>query len=170
MAKKTTSQKHAELKRLSADVKRNIYEMLRLTDEIMSDKAYVDKHGGESSLLAAIEQSEFSHFGGSPKLGTMLRAYRANPSLETWSEYDYNLRVMIDLATPERDRGEATRINWKSKCAELEERVQQLTAALEESQESNRALRSKCDELLQQIGEMRGRVKAVSESRMVGAI
>lgn len=134
MAKQTTSQKHAKLKTLSTQVKANIYEMLKLTDEILQDHEYVDSRGGELALMDEFEAKEFSHFGGNPSLHTMLKAYRANPDKGLWEEYGYNLRVMIDLCTPEREKSDKERINWKARCAELENKI----AALESE---NRTLR-----------------------------
>ena len=123
---KTTSQKHAELKKLSEQTQRNIYDMLRLADEILQDHEYVDQFGSEAELIEQMETTEFSHFGGQPSLGAMLRAYRFNPKRATWDEYSYNLRVMIDLATPEREPNTFERTNWKQRCAELEEQVKLL--------------------------------------------
>jgi len=101
MSPTTTSQKHAELKRLSKTVARNIYDMLRLADQVLQDNEYVDRFGGEPQLIEAMENDEFLHFGGNPSLSSMLRAYRANPVLKTWQEYRFNIRAMIDLAEPE---------------------------------------------------------------------
>jgi len=99
--RKTSSQKHAELKRLSRKAARNIYDMLRLADQILQDHEYVDRFGGEPQLIEAMENDEFLHFGGNPSLPSMLRAFRANPLLKTWQEYRFNVRAMIDLAEPE---------------------------------------------------------------------
>ena len=123
---KTTSQKHAELKKLSQQTQRNIYDMLRLTDEILQDHEYVDQFGSEAELIEQMEAVEFSHFGGQPSLGAMLRAYRLNPKRAIWEEYNYNLRVMIDLATPDRSPSTPARVNWKARCEELEEQVKLL--------------------------------------------
>jgi len=165
MASQTTSQKHAKLKSLAQQTQQNIYEMLRLVDEIMQDREYIDAHGGEGPLLDSFENHEFSHFGGSPSLSAMLRAYRHNPKKATWAEHAYNLRVMIDLATPEKDRGEAQRINWKARAAELEEEVKRLNIMLDEYRSTASDLRQRCDELTGANGELRGELKAVRRRR-----
>ena len=121
MAAQTTSQKHARLKQLSQQTQQNIYDMLRLVDEILQDREYIDQHGGEGPLLDSFENHEFSHFGGSPSLSSMLRAYRHNPKKAVWQEHAFNLRVMIDLATPEKDRGDVQRVNWKWELVEASE-------------------------------------------------
>ena len=96
--KKTTSQKHAELKGLAKQSARNIWDMLRLAVEILADLEYIDKFGGEGPMLDLLEAEEFIHFGGDPSLTAMLRAYRANPQLAKWQEYRFNVRAMIELA------------------------------------------------------------------------
>ena len=165
MPEKTTSQKHAELKKLSRQVQQNIYDMLKLVDEILQDREYIDQYGGEGPLLDAFENGEFSHFGGSPSLASMLRAYRHNPKKAVWQEHAFNLRVMIDLATPEKDRGDVQRVNWKARCAELEEDVKRLSAMLEEYRTTSADLRQRCDDLTAANGELRGELKAVRRRR-----
>lgn len=100
----TTSQKHAELKRLAKQAAQSIYDMLRIVTEILEDHEYVDRFGGEGAILDLIEKEEFIHFGGDPTLTAMLRAYRANPREATWKEYRYNIRAMIELAHEQEDR------------------------------------------------------------------
>lgn len=101
----TTSQKHAELKKLGKQARETIYDMLRLTTEILADHEYVDQFGGEVGLRDLLEAEEYVHFGGDPSLTAMLRAYRANPDEATWKEYRYNIRAMIELANEQEDRG-----------------------------------------------------------------
>jgi hypothetical protein len=150
--KTTTSQKHAELKRLGKQSQYNIYEMLRLTQQILDDHEYVDQFGGEGPLLEMLEKDEFAHFGGNPALATMLRAYRANPDRELWEKYRYNIRAMIDLAEPEKEKRESTRTNWKAEAEKLREDLARLTA-------ENAALREQVEDLLQANGELRGELK-----------
>ncbi len=156
---KTTSQKHAELKKLSTQTRDNIYGMLRLANEILSDHEYVDQFGSEAELIEQMEKNEFSHFGGQPSLGAMLRAYRANPKKATWAEYDYNLRVMIDLAAPAKERTEVERVNWKSRCAELTDRVEELEAMVKEYRTRVEELQSERDDLRETSSELRGQLK-----------
>jgi prefoldin subunit 5 len=165
MASQTTSKKHAKLKQLARQTQQNIFDMLRIVDEILQDREYVDQHGGEGPLLDSFENHEFSHFGGTPALSAMLRAYRHNPKKAIWQEHAFNLRVMIDLATPEKDRGEVQRINWKSRCAELEEEVKRLNIMLEEYRATANDLRQRCDELTGANGELRGELKATRRRR-----
>lgn len=150
----STSQKHAELKRLGKDTQQNIYTMLRLTQQILDDHDYVDQFGGEGPLLERMEQEEFAHFGGNPGLGAMLRAYRANPDKEVWETYRYNIRAMIDLASPSKERGESSRTNWKAKAEALEQELKLANAEKER-------LRHQVDELLQEVGHLRGRIEAM---------
>lgn len=96
----TSGQKRAELKRLAKTARDGLYRMLQIVDELLSDVEYVDKFKGESQLIDDIEAKEFAHFGGSPSLSAMLRAYRANPKKGTWSKYNFNIAAMIELAAP----------------------------------------------------------------------
>lgn len=129
---KTTSQKHAELRKISKQAKDNIYDMLKLACQITEDHEYVDeKFGSEAALIEEMEKKEFSHFGGVPTLGMMLMAWRANPGKKTWAEHKFNVQVMIDLATPEPEKATTPRMDWKKRCAELEEEVAVLQAEVD---------------------------------------
>lgn len=128
----TTSQKHAELKQLAKTVKDSIFDMLSLAAAIIDDHEYVDtKFGSEAKLIEHMEATEFSHFGGVPKLAAMIRAYRHSPSRATWKKNAFNVQVMIDLSDPPAERGDTKRTNWKARCAELEEQVAKLTAEVD---------------------------------------
>lgn len=163
----SSTQKRAELKRLAKQCQSNLFEMLKIVDELLGDHEYVDTFGGESQLMDHIEAEEFSHFGGSPSLAAMLRAYRANPRKATWAEYRFNVQAMIELATPTREAADVERINWKAKCKELEAKLAQAEATASEYKASNGELRTKCDSLTAEAGELRGRV-AVLESLVKG--
>lgn len=96
----TSGQKRAELKRLAKAARDSLYRMLQIVDELLADVEYVDRFKGESQLIDDIEAKEFAHFGGSPSLAAMLRAYRANPKKFTWAKYNFNIAAMIELAAP----------------------------------------------------------------------
>jgi len=162
----TTDQKHAQLKKISQQHRKNIYDMLRLANEILSDHDYVDRFGGEADMIDMMEADEFAHFGGQPSLSAMLRAFRANPKKGTWQEYNFNLRVMIDLSEPQKDRGETMRINWKARCAELQEKLKATEATLADYKQANVELREKCDALGSEAGELRGQLKMLSSRQM----
>lgn len=174
MTTKTTSQKHAQLKKLSGQARQHIYDMLRLTSEILEDHEYVDKFGGEAQLIEAIEAEEFAHFGGQPSLASMLRAYRENPKKSTWQEYRFNLRVMIDLATPERDRGDATRVNWRALAAKEKEDRERLQEALDRANDriaiqdvTIDELQKSNIELREEASELRGQMKLLRRDSLV---
>jgi len=167
MATATTSQKHAQLKKLSQQARQHIFDMLRLTDEILSDHEYVDKFGGEAQLIESIELEEFAHFGGQPSLSAMLKAYRANPKKSTWQEYQFNLRVMIDLATPEREKGDVTRVNWKALCAELQEKLESANERLATQDATIEELRQSNIELRESASELRGQMKLLRRDHLV---
>ena len=155
MSDKTSSQKHAELKKLGKDARKNLFQMLSLASDILADPEYVDQFGGEGPLLDHLEETDFSHFGGRPSLASMLRAYRANPNENTWREYRHNIHALIDLAAPDKQKNETERTDWKSLAKELQVRVQMLEAQVSESQATNAKLQ-------QQIGELRGRFNAMT--------
>jgi len=156
----TTKQKHTQLKNLAKDAKANLYEMIKLADQIVSDHEYIDEMGGEDVVLEMLEADEFSHFGGSPSLSQMLHAFRANPDLKTWKEYRFDIWRMIDLATPSKDPVERVRTNWKARAEELEvekagleEKVSSMSSELEELKQQNAELSRENSELR---GELRG--------------
>lgn len=153
----STTKKRAELKRLSSSVQQNIYDMLKLTNEILSDGEYVDQFGGEAGAMDDMEQKEFSHFGGRPSLGSMLAAFRKNPDIKTWREYRFNIVAMIELANPREDR-EVVRIDWKAQAKEFEAELTQAKATVSEQSKTISELRAKAEELNGLVGEFRGRV------------
>ncbi len=155
----TSGKKRAELKRLSKDARKTLHSMLRLADELLRDLDYVDQFGGESNLLDDLEAKEFAHFGGSPTLTQMLRAFRANPSQATWEEYSHNVWAMIELARPAKDAGPAERVNWKSLAKELQVQVETLTVELEKQRQENEKLSAEVRGLAEQNAEMRGELK-----------
>ena len=165
----TTSQKHAELKKLSKQSQQNIYDMLRLTDEILNDAEYVDQFGGEADLIDHMEAAEFSHFGGNPSLSEMLRAYRANPQKKVWTEYRYNVRALIELSLPERERAEIVRTNWKSKAAELQSQLDSQSAILRDYKKMVDDLQGKVESLANANGELRGQLSVLERYAKVGA-
>ena len=165
MTKRTTSQKHATLKALAKRARDNVYQMLRLADEILSDTEYVDRFGGEAGLIELFAGDEFAHFGGTPSLPAMLRAYRANPAKATWGQYDFNIWVMIDLAKPASEAGDRTYVNWKAKAKELEAELGQTKAALADYRRTASDLRESVDSLTAQNGELRGRLSALEDLR-----
>lgn len=156
--KQTSSQKRAELKRLARQCQHNIFEMLKIVDELLSDHEYVDQFGGEGPLLDHIEAEEFSHFGGSPKLGAMLRAYRHNPRRAIWEEHRFNVLALIELAAPAKETADGPRISWKAKCKELEAQLAQQVAVNEDLKKTVAELRAKCDALVAENGELKGRL------------
>ena len=143
----TAKAKHVELKNLSKSVKTSIYDMLKLADEILSDEEYVALQGGEDTLIDAMNDDEFSHFGSDPHLKELLFAYRANPKLAAWKKYRFNVRAMIDLTTPATEPREGgPRTNWKAKADGLEAEVERLKAQVES--------------LKTEVAEVRGELRA----------
>ena len=154
----TSKQKHLYLKRLAGDIRRHLFEMLRCASEILEDRGYVDDFGGYDRLMDALEADEFAHFGGDPSLGAMINAYRKNPNRDTWAEYKYNIRAMIELASDREATEEKERINWKALAKKLELDVQKLTEALAESRKLNERLTEENKTMNQRIGELTGEV------------
>lgn len=125
-----TSKKYARLKTLSDKAKENIFAMLTLTADIIRDREFVDQFGGELQFIEHLESKEFSHFGGTPRLQSMLTAIRAYPCEESWAEYGYNVQAMIDLANPTDKKDRSGYTNWKAKYHDLLIRVKELEAEL----------------------------------------
>jgi hypothetical protein len=173
MAKKTqstvesTTQKRAQLRRLADDVKNNIYEMLRLAVDILKDHAYVDDLGGEDMVIEMMQEQEFSHFGGAPSLGQMLRAWRANPKRETWKEYQFNVWAMIKLSTPQEERERPPSFNWKMLAKELETKLKALEKTLADTIEANDRLRDERDHALAMANKLEGRLEMLEKLQAV---
>lgn len=161
----TSSQKRSELKKLAKQSRENIFRMLQIVDELLEDKEYVDQFGGEAQLMDHIEVEEFAHFGGNPALSSMLRAFRANPKKSTWAEYRYNIRAMIDLASPEKESGETQRTNWKALAKELQLKLEQAEATLNDYREQVGAMREKVSESERERGILEGRIVELEKSR-----
>ena len=153
----TSTQKYAELKRLSKTVKQSIFDMLAIADELLADTEFVDQYGGEAQLIDHLEANEFSHFGGRPSLSEMLRAFRKNPAKSAWAEYKFNIQAMIELAKPVKEAAEVERINWKQLAKELEQRVESLEATLADYKANVSELRDTNQRLVSENGELRGR-------------
>ena len=147
----STSQKHARLKKLSKETQNNIFEMLKLADEILKDREYVDQFGSQAALMDMLEETEFSHFGGKLSLQSMLRAYRANPDLKTWETNKFNLVVMIDLSEPSREKEEVERNDWKARFKEAEEEAAKWEARCVELESQVSELTANCDKLTGQV-------------------
>ena len=165
MTTRTTSQKHATLKALAKRACDNVYQMLRLANDIRSDTEYVDRFGGEADLIELLEGNEFAHFGGTPSLSAMLRAYRTNPTKTTWNDYNFNIWAMIDLANPTSETTETIHVNWKAKVKALEAELDQAKAALNDYRQTASELRETVDNLTGQNGELRGRLSALEDLR-----
>jgi|GEM_PF-5920659 len=154
----TSGQKRAELKKLAKQSRENIFRMLQLVDELLADKEYVDQFGGEGQLMDHLQEEEFAHFGGSPSVSELVRAYRANPKKSTWAEYQYNVWAMIDLATPTKEAGEIQKTNWKALAKELQLKLDQAEANVKEYREQAAMFRERLDESERQRGILEGRI------------
>jgi len=163
MVEKTTTQKHAELKRLGKQSAQNIHAMLYLVNEILDDHKYVDGFGGEDQLVEMIEHDEFAHFGGDPALVEMLMAYRKFPRESQWREYAFNIRAMIELATPTREAKSHERTDWKALAKSLQIKIEQTEEKLSRAENESESLREMNMQLVSECGELRGRI-AVLES------
>lgn len=109
-----------------------------------------------------MEAKEFSHFGGNPSLGSMLQAYRKNPDLRVWKEYQFNIRAMIDLANP-REESDTVRVNWRAQAKLLEAELANAKAQLTDQSKTISELRAKLDEVNGLLGEYRGRVQELEK-------
>lgn len=122
----TTSQKHARLKALGKQGRDILYERLRLTDEILRDREYIDRvFGSEQRAIELFEMNEWSDFASRPGLGLLLKAYRMFPRKETWEEYRYDWGAIIELCRTESTE-KKPRTSWKKLYQESQVRVREL--------------------------------------------
>lgn len=161
----TTKQKHTQLKNLAKDAKQNLYEMIKLAEQIISDHEYVDELGGEDVVLEMLQADEFSHFGTSFTVGSMIAAYRANPDLKTWKHYKFDIQAMIDLTKPTQEpSGEpAVRTDWKGKALDLESENEALEAAIETLETEVEELRQRNSELSREVAELTGELRGLTK-------
>jgi uncharacterized coiled-coil protein SlyX len=167
----TASQKRAALKAMSMTIKTQLFEALKLADELLQDPDYTDQFGGELALIEHMEQEEFSIFGGEPSLFDMVAAYRANPTKKVWAANKYDIRVMILLTKGEpEDKGPKERHNWVKTAHELEGRVAELEATIAQQNETiaeyQKQLAAKdaeLDESKQTIARMEGRLEELEK-------
>lgn len=154
----SASQKRAELKRLSKTVQGSIWEMLKIADELLHDIEYVDEFGGETGLIEHMQEEEFSHFGGSPGLPALLRAYRFSPKKSTWAEYRFDVWAMIDLAAPAKDGSETVRVKWMERCKAAEAKVVELEAVVADQRKTIASQQAQIDQLHAEVGELKGQL------------
>lgn len=149
MSKKSTSQKHAELKALGSDSRDKLWKRLSLTDEILRDREYVDStFGSESRLIEVMEADEWAEFASRPGLPMLLRLYRAYPDRKTWELYKFDWCAISELQKSESNDGEKKqRVDWKAKCAELELLVREQAAEIREQAAEIRILREMLERL-----------------------
>ena len=140
-----------ELRLLSAKVKENLFEMLRMACEVLDDGDYCETFGGADQVMDDLEKVEFSHFGGAPSLSSMVQAFRKNPAMETWKEYHFNVRAMIELANPREER-DVVRVDWKALAKSMEAELESTKKALADSQAKNEELGREMSELKVQVG------------------
>lgn len=129
-----------ELRLLSVTVKENIFEMLRMASQVLNDRDYCDRFGGYDKLLDSLEKEEFSHFGGTPTLTSMLRAYEANPDAAEWKKYQFNIHAMVLLAKPRKqERDYFPRVDWKTKAKLQEAELLSTKQRLEQAESERKA-------------------------------
>jgi len=157
----TSKQKHVELKNLSRNIKSTLFDMLKLASEMLGDHEYVDECGGQDKLLESLESEEFSHFGGSPSLAEMLRAYQKNQRRTTWQEYKFNIWAMIELSRPATEAAEKERVNWKSLAKDFEAKLARAEATIDQYRASDAEKSEKIASMATEIGELRGEMRAL---------
>lgn len=124
----TTSQKHAELKKIGKDCRDKLFRRLELTEEILRDHEYVDANfGSESRLIELLEADEWSEFASRPGLPALLKIYRAHPDKRTWELYKFDWVAIQELDRVE-DRPVTARTNWKAECQKRDLRIKELEA------------------------------------------
>lgn len=161
MSKKMTpTQMRAKIRQLANTAREALYEQIRLTHTLLQNVEYCDSQGGYDALLGQIEREDFAHFGGSPSLAAILRAYQANPAKATWAKYNYHLKAMIALAQPDKEPGISTRTNWRARCEQLEAELATLRAELTAAKQEAKAEAQRAARLEARLELFSGRVAA----------
>lgn len=135
--KLTASQKRAALRAMAVTIKTQLFDALKMANELLQDPDYADQFGGELGLIESMQQDEFAIFGGDPSLFDMLKAYRANPNKNVWAVNKYDIRAMIILTEGEPEEKERKeRHSWVKQAHELEGKVAELEAQIAQQQET----------------------------------
>mgnify|MGYP005725305667 CR=1 FL=1 len=158
---KTTTQKIAELKEVSRNLRRNIYRSVKLAAEILSDTDWIAQvHGGNlDAAEAAIESEYFSAISGLLTLGTLLDIYRHFPSENQWIERNYNLSAMHaewedSRAEESKETLQGHRTSWKKEAEKLKKELDEATTAISD----RKTLIQRINDLEIENAELRGRL------------
>lgn len=93
-----------ELKELSGQTSGSVYAMIGLARKLFEDKTWwAGLHGDEDLAIRAIADEYFSMLNGYVTLNELMKAHEAIP-LESWQEYRFNLRVIVDLYNDSRPK------------------------------------------------------------------
>ena len=164
MAKRRTTQLLAELKNLAKDAADNLYRRIAIAREVMSDLDWIATvHGGSDVRAAdALQDEYFRDLKGFVSLKKLMDMHR-DVSHEDWKSVSYGIAAVKAIhdeqLAGEKSTKHEVRTNWKVKCAEKDERIEDLERQVEQLLESNQKLRGENAELRSQIARLEGRIE-----------
>lgn len=171
--KSETKKLFLRLKQLSADIRRNTYESIKVSSEILADHDCIAElyDGDDDKAIEAIEGEYFSSLHGYVTLGTLLAIYRHFPLERQWQEYRYDLRAMELLWKRDREQAQGEdgkRTINRVKKTDLDaalEKVAHLEAQLRRTESEAAGLRAENERLSKEVARLTGRIEAFESMR-----
>ncbi len=171
----TTTQKLAELKKLTRSAAVNLYRRLQLCAEVLSDLDWMARtfDGDVDVAEKALEDQYFPDIAGYLKLSTAVAIYRKFPDEVTWKQHHYVLNVMQglyqdSLTTDDEDEDVRTRQtkSWKVEAEKenelrvaAETRLKSVVDTVSEQRDEIHQLKARIEELTAENNHLRGRIE-----------
>ena len=159
--KRVTREKLSELMRLSTRIAEHIYEAVKLSHDLLTDSDWVESLGGREAAVRELEIKAFSSFRGLISLSALLRIYEKFPQRSVWQENDFNLQKLHHMANPADSTGGRSRINWRSRCKQLEHELELLRAELASARTQLKEQSEAAAKAVVDAAELRGQLRGL---------
>ena len=157
------------LKELINDAGRNYYERVKIADQLLSNKVWMESaYGGDDYKDAEMLEREYFHdLSGSMSIFELLQIYRKFNNEGDWKKHNYNLKVLyaqckkvessrsrttVKLADFEAVQAEAAEFKFKYK--ENEKQLKIKMSCIEKLEERVRELENENAELRGRVNEL----------------
>jgi len=125
----TTTKKLAALKQLCDVTGENLFERLKLADEVLSDREWVNiSFISEAAARDHLAERYFPDIFGLVTTGELFQLIKAFPLKSNWEEHKYHVKAM--LATIKDDSRQGRRKTEEPTKSELREKVSELELEL----------------------------------------
>lgn len=159
----TGREMYAELVNLRNQAGQNIYQRLKIADQLLSNKDWVEDEtqgGGDiSKACDRLEQDCFADLCGVLSLPQMLEIYKHYKSEKTWRDNKYNLRKMYwamkEVQKPSKqNKQEPTNPPSDDPLVSLRKENKELRQQVSELQRENKRLRTTLQQMREQINKL----------------